>query len=164
MIRLYLLFPLALLFLAVPNQSEAQYGNFTDLNEVAIVVPRLESGAKELDLDESEIEDQLHELLRNKVPNLLVRESADASIWVLVNVARSTAYQGYALGYFGSVSVGVRRKVIVMNTGKITSGYLWYDTHAITGGISDLGEHVRSVLENILTSFAAAWDRDNPAK
>jgi len=71
----------------------------------------LKSAAKELDLDETQIEDHLLDLLRSKLPDLLVRDSADSSVWILVNVTRSTAYQGYPLGYFGSVSVGVRRVV-----------------------------------------------------
>ncbi len=162
--RLYLPFLLALFFFAVPKESVAQYGNFTDLSEVTIVVATLESAAKELGLDETEIEDHFLDLLRSKLPGLLVQDSADSSVWVLVNIARSTAYQGYPLGYFGSVSVGVRRRVIIMNTGKVTSGYLWYETHSITGATSNLNEHVRSVLDGLLTSFATAWDQDNPTK
>ena len=162
--RLYVLVFIALLFFGGPSESAAQYGNFTDLNETTVVVAKLENAAKELGLDEREIEEHLLELLRNKLPNVLLRESADSSVWVLVNVARSTAYQGYPLGYFGSVSVGVRRKVMIMNTGKMTSAYLWYDTHAIKGATADLNEHVRNVLDQLVTSFAAAWDQDNLRK
>ncbi len=164
MVRLYIFLSLALFILAVPKESAGQHGNFTDLSEVAIVVVKLESATKELGLNETEIKDHLLDFIRSRLPYLLVSDSADSSVVVLVNLARSTAYQGYSLGYFGSVSMGVRRKVIIMNTGRVASGYLWYETRALTGGSSDINEHVRSVLDNLLTSFAAAWDQDNTPK
>ena len=99
MIRLYLPFFLALLFLVVPNESAGQYGNLTDLSEVMIHVEKLGSAAKKLGLDEMEIENHVLVLLRSKLPHLLVKDFIAPTVYIHVNVAETKA-EGEVIGYW----------------------------------------------------------------
>jgi len=162
MIRPYLPIFLALIILAVPKESAGQYANFADLSEVAIVVDKLEVAAEKFGLDEMAIKRQVLVLLQSKLPDLIVNDAADSGVGILIIVGESKGHQGNTLGYFGSVSVGLTRKVTIMKTGAMTSGYLWYGARAIKGPTSGLIEHVRDVLDQLLTDLAAVWHRDNP--
>ncbi len=163
MIRLYLPFFLALLFLVVPNESAGQYGNLTDLSEVMIHVEKLGSAAKKLGLDEMEIENHVLVLLRSKLPHLLVKDFIAPTVYIHVNVAETKA-EGEVIGYYGSVSVGVIRNVTIIKTGKFRPAYLYYSTIGLTGRPSHTSEGVRDILVDILTHLAAVSYKDNPTK
>ena len=164
MIRLYLLFFLALLILVVPKESAGQNGNFTEMSETFISVPNLSRCAKKLGLDKTSIKNQALVLLRSKLPRLLVKDSAVSGVYVSVYAGPTKTVGGNTVGYFGYVSVGVSRNVTITKTGLNTAGFLWYNTLAIRGTTSTVMENVRISLDQLITEFAAAWYRDNPSK
>jgi len=164
MVRLYLPFFLALLFLVVPKESAAQYGNFAEMSEVSILVEIRGTETEKLLFDAPVIKNQALVLLRSKLPRLLVKDSADSVVSVSVYAGKTKTVGGRTIGHFGYLSVGVSRKVRIIKSGTITHGYLWYNTMAIIGPTSDVMENVRPALDRFITDFAAAWYRDNPAK
>ena len=163
MIRLYLSVFSALFILVVPKVSVGQYGNFTDLSEVTIQVGKLESVTKKLGLDETAIKNHALVLLRSKLPRLLVKDSADSTVYIHVDVGEVRTGRE-AIGYYGFVSVGVSRVVTIIKTGKVTEADLFYGTQRLRGPLSNTSDGVRGVLDSLLTSFAAAWDKDNPSE
>jgi len=163
MIRLYLSVFSALFILVVPKESVGQYGNFTDLSGVTIQVGKLGSVTKKLGIDETAIKNHALVLLRSKLPRLLVKDSADSTVYIHVDVGEVTTGRE-AIGYYGFVTVSVSRVVTIMKTGKVTEADLFSGTQRLRGPLSHTSDGVRGVIDNLLTSFAAAWSKDNPSK
>ena len=163
MVRLTLLFFLALLILSVPEGSAGEKGNLTKLREVRIVVEDSNSHMREMGLTEDVLKKQVLALLLGKLPRVAVNDAAKPFVYVNVNVLYGTMGNRRKY-YFGNVNVQVKQPVIKKNTGKEISASVWSISHVVTGPPTSAPDHVRSSLETILTSLAADWYQDNPIK
>ena len=86
MVRLTLLFFLALLILSAPEGSAGEKGNLTKLREVRIVVEDSNSHMREMGLTEDVLKKQVLALLLGKLPRVAVNDSAKPFVYVNVNV------------------------------------------------------------------------------
>jgi hypothetical protein len=157
MYRLYLSLFVALLILAVPEESAGQYGGLTELSEVKIVVEELSLEEKKLGLSEDQVKNHIFVLLQSKLRRRLVKDSVDPYIYVNINVGIT---DGGA--YYGTVQVDIYRQVTINKTGRIFLTSVWSEGISLTGPEREAVNHVRSQLDQLLTGFASAWYRDNP--
>ena len=163
MVRLTLLFFLALLILSAPEGSAGEKGDLTQLREVRIVVEDSNSHMREMGLTGEAIKKHVLGLLLGKLPRVAINNSAKPYVYVNVNVLYGTM-ESRKRYYFGNVNVQVKQPVIKKNTGQEISASVWSISHVVTGPPKSALDHVRSSLETILTSLAADWYRDNPIK
>ena len=157
MYRLFLPLIFALLILAVPEESAGQYGGLTELSEVKIVVEELSREEKKLGLSEDQVKNHVFVLLQNKLRRRLVQDSVKPYVYVNINVGITDRGD-----YYGTVKVDIYRQVTINKTGKIFLASVWSGGISLTGPEGDAVNHVRSLLDQLLTGFAAAWYRDNP--
>ena len=163
MVRLTLLFFLALLILTVPDGSAGEKGDLTQLREIRIVVEDSNSHMREMGLTEESIKKQVLGLLLGKLPRVAINDSAKPFVYVNVNVLYGTMGNRRKY-YFGNVNVQVKEPVIRINTGKEISASVWGISHVLTGPPSSAPDHVHNSLETIVNSLAADWYQDNPVK
>ena len=168
MIRPYLPCFLALFILAVPKESVGQGGELAGLNEVSLLVEELPSSTKRFSIKQA-IKDHALVLLRSKLPRLsVVNESSTIFppyVYIRVNLRIGSTFGGKEVDYYGSVTVDINRYVTINRTGKRTYGSIWNSSSNMTGPREGSAvNHVREVLDGLLTKFAADWYRDNPAK
>ncbi len=163
MVRLTLLFFLALLILSVPEGSAGEKGDLTQLREVRIVVEDSNSHMREMGLTGETIKKQVLALLLGKLPRVAINDSAKPYVYVNVNVLYGTI-ESRKRYYFGNVNVQVKQPVIKKNTGQEISASVWGLSHVVTGPPNKASDHVRSSIETILKSLAADWYQDNPIK
>ncbi len=163
MVRLNLLFFLALLILSVPEGSAGEKGDLTQLREVRIVVEDSNSHMREMGLTGMAIKKQVLGLLLGKLPRVAINDSAKPYVYVNVNVLYGTI-ESRKRYYFGNVNVQVKQPVIKKNTGQEISASVWQLSHVVTGPPRKASDHVRSSIETILKSLAADWYQDNPIK
>jgi len=164
LIRLYLPFFLALLFLAVPKESVGQAGNLAQISALEIFVT-LTKTAKELKLSESKIKDQALVLLRSKLPRLEVKDSALYDLGVILNLQYMRLNDhDKPVGYSGYVVVAVNAYVNHPLTNKPVYVLLWHQINYVAGPVDNPFEYVDSSLDDLFTAFAADWYRDNPSK
>ena len=163
MVRLTLLFFLALLILTVPEGSAGEKGDLTQLREIRIVVEDSNSHMREMGLTEEAIKKQVLGLLLGKLPRVAINDSAKPFVYVNVNVLYGTMGNRRKY-YFGNVNVQVKQPVIKKNNGEEISASVWGISHVLTGPPTSAPDHVRSSLVTIISSLAADWYQDNPIK
>ncbi len=163
MVRLTLLFFLALLILSAPEGSAGEKGDLTQLREVRIVVEDSNSHMREMGLTEGAIKKQVLGLLLGKLPRVAINDSVKPYVYVNVNVLYGTV-ESRKRYYFGNVTVQVKQPVIKKNTGQEISATVWQFSHVVTGPPNKASDHVRSSIETIFKSLAADWYQDNPTK
>ncbi len=157
MYQLFLPLFVALFILAVPEESAGQYGGLTELSDVRIVVEELSRKEKKLGLSEDQVENHVFVLLQSKLRRRLVNDSVEPYIYININVGITDGGD-----YYGTVKVDIYRQVTINKTGKIFLASVWSGDISLTGPQRDAVNHVRSLLDQLLTIFAAAWYRDNP--
>ncbi len=157
MYRLYLPLLFALFILAVPEESAGQYGGLTELSEVKIVVEELSREEKKLGLSEDQVKNHVFVLLQSKLRRRLVKDSVEPHVYVNINVGITNGG-----AYYGTVQVDIYRQVTINKTGKILLASVWDGGISLTGPEGEAVNQVRSLLDQLLTSFAAAWFQDNP--
>ncbi len=86
-----------------------------------------------------------------------MQNSVEPYVYVNINVGITGGG-----GYYGTVKVDIYRQVTINKTGRIFLASVWSGGISLTGPEGDAVSHVRSLLEQLLTSFAAAWYQDNP--
>ena len=158
--RLYLILSLVILTLAVPVESRGQ--NLAKLREVNILVEEMSSESKELGLTREDLKNHAFVLLRNKLPRLVINESATEHIYIRVHLAYSGLEGRRKVGYFGVTEVKVFRVVAIAKTKKFTAASVWDNYNLLTGSLDRPTAFVRESLDRLLTKFAADWIRDNP--
>jgi len=161
MVRLYVAGFFAMFMLVVPKESVGQNGQLAELNEIKIVVEYLRSETKRLGLKRLAIKDHVLVLLRSKLPRLSVKDSAIPYIYINVKLGIGLRAE---IDYFGSVTVAVKRGVIIVETGEAIAAGVWNKGRALTGPKKSAVNNVREALNSLLTAFAADWYRDNPTK
>ena len=164
MIRLYLPFFLALLFLVGPKESIGQDGQLTQINSVTIVV-WLSDKAKEMGLTKRGIKDQILVSLRSKLPRLAVNKLAHYRLLVSVSLVYERIPSGEKTNtYFGHILVAVLGYVTQLETNKPVLAPLWTLASSLMGPAPDSSETANNIVDQMLTKFAADWYRDNPSK
>ena len=156
MARLYPMLLFALLVLVVPVESEGQNGELAKLSEVKILVESLLSAEKELGITRGDIKNQVFVFLRGKLPRLRVSKSASPYVYIRVTMSNDKT------GYFGAVQLMLSRVVSNKLTGDDIRAYVWESIYIVSSGLGNAPDHVRRILERLLTKFAADWYRDNP--
>ena len=164
MVRLYIPYFFALLFLVVPEDSAGQQGDLAGLTEVRIEVFAFDKSDKELGLDSDDIKNHVFVLLRSKLPRLVVNESAAAGVYIRITLGIGETSSRKKTDYFGSVQLMVRRPVSILKTGMKSSAYVWETLSIMTGPMNHAVSQTRETLELHLIKFAADWYRDNPSK
>lgn len=56
----------------------------------------------------------------------------------------------------------VKRRGTIKKTGKDFPVIVWERMYSVRGPMGDTSAHVRDSLDELLTDFAADWNRDNP--
>ncbi len=163
MVRLTLLFFLALIILSVPEGSAGEKGDLTQLREIRIVVEDSNSHMREMGLTEEAIKKHVLGLLLGKLPRVAINDSAKPFVYVNVNVLYGTMGNRRKY-YFGNVNVQVKQPVIKKNTGEEISASVWGISHFLTGPPTRAPDHVRNSLKTIISGLAADWYQDNPVK
>ena len=160
MARLYPLLFFALLVLVVPVGSAGFY-ELGKLSEVRIYVEKLGSSERELGLNRDEIKNHVIELLQNKLPRLVVKESADTIVYIVITLDFMKS-GGDKSGYFGGIQLQVFRRVTVNKTGKFAMAALLTRSATLYGLTKGAAPNVRRLLDKLLTTFVADWVKDNP--
>ena len=163
MVRLTLLFFLALIILSVPEGSAGEKGDLTQLREIRIVVEDSNSHMREMGLTEEAIKKHVLGLLLGKLPRVAINDSAKPFVYINVNVLYGTMGNRRKY-YFGNVNVQIKQPVIKKNTGEEISASVWGISHVLTGPPTSAPDHVRNSLKTIISGLAADWYQDNPVK
>jgi len=163
MVRLTILFFLALIILSVPEGSAGEKGDLSQLREIRIVVEDSNSHMREMGLTEEAIKKHVLGLLLGKLPRVAINDPAKPFVYVNVNVLYGTMGNRRKY-YFGNVNVQVKQPVIKKNTGEEISASVWGISHVLTGPPTSAPDHVRNSLKTIISSLAADWYQDNPIK
>jgi len=108
MSRLYPTLLFALLVLVVPVGSAGFY-ELGKLSEVRIYIEKLGISERELGLNRDEIKNHVIELLQNKLPRLVVKESADTIVYIVITLDFMKS-GGDKSGYFGGIRIILWRK------------------------------------------------------
>ena len=168
MLKLYSLCLVFFLILAFPPESSAS-GELAKLREISILVETLSSDAKKLGLTRSMLKNHVFVFLRGKMPQLTVKDFALPYIYINVALAVAHRVSRQEAGYFGSVSVQVRRHVSLLDDQDLSPmaglffATVWLEIDALIGGKRDrASSQVLEYLDEQLTEFAADWYRDNP--
>ena len=160
MARFYTMLLFALLVLVVPGGSAGFY-ELGKLSEVRIYVEKLGSSERELGLNRDEIKNHVIELLQNKLPRLVVKESADTIVYIVITLDFMKS-GGDKSGYFGGIQLQVFRRVTVNKTGKFAMAALLTRSSTLYGLTKEEAPPVRRLLDKLLTTFAVDWVKDNP--
>jgi len=162
MVRLYPMLYFALLALVVPVVSAGQDGQLAKLSEVKIVVGDIRQEEKELGLNKDDIKNYVFVFLRSKLPQLTVKETVQPHIFISVNL-KKRYIDGRFIGFHGGIHVDIVRPVKIIKTGGIMFATLWHKGGTLIGPADDgVGTTVRRFLDQLLTNFAADWNKDNP--
>jgi len=160
-IRLYLPFLLALLILVIPKESVAS-DMLAEPREVAINVA-VGKNAKKFGVAEEGVKNHTLGLLRSKLPHLVIKESVLPK--VSINITLGDTNAGVEkIGYFGQIEVEVFRMVTIQKTGMVILANVWETGMSFVGPGDRATTHVRKILDELLTRFAADWNRGNPQK
>ncbi len=161
MFNLCLPFFLALLILAIPKVSVAS-SMLADLREVAINVA-VGKNAKKLGVEEQGVKNHTLNLLQSKLPHLVIKKSVLPK--VSINITLGGTNMGVEkVGYFGQIEVEVFRMVTIQKTGMVILANVWETGMSFVGPGDRATTHVRKILDELLTRFAADWNRGNPQK
>ncbi len=154
------------LTLALPTLARALDGHLEGLRVIAILVEPLDKTAEGDQITKQLLEDQVLVAMRSKAPNLRVDSKADPYLYVNL-----TYLVTGPMTYAANLSVDLRRPVEVLvgadNPGQTPSKRIWtlapvWEAGTIfTGSRSRASERVRSILDELLERFLAAYYRSN---
>jgi len=161
MARLYTMLLIALLVLVVPVESAGQNGGLAKLSEVRIFVENINDSEK-FGVNEEDLKDYVFVFLRSKLPRLKVQSEALTSLGITVSLTYTEDTSGRKLGYFGYVFLRTMREVIIIETKKNTDAAVKASVLSLNGPLENPSTHVKRILDQLLTTFAADWYRDNP--
>ncbi len=161
MFRLYLPLFLTLLILAIPKESVAS-SMLAELREVTINVA-VGKHAKKFGVAEKGVKNHTLGLLQSKLPHLVVMKSVLPKVSINITLGGTNAGVE-KVGYFGQIEVEVFRIVTIQKTGMVILANVWETGMSFVGPGDRATTHVRRILDELLTRFAADWNRGNPRK
>ncbi len=133
-----------------------------ELREVAISVA-VGKNAKKFGVAEKGVKNHTLGLLRSKLPHLVIKESVLPK--VSINITLGATNAGVEkLGYFGQIEVEVFRTVTIQKTGMVILANVWETGMSFVGPGDHATTHVRKILDELLTRFAADWNQGNRQK
>ena len=145
--------------LAAPAEDwpvEFLKGALGNLKELSILVEDVDPIGKKLGLTEKGLADEILVQLRAKLPRLkiVVGKPLIEFLYLHVNIDERPAG-----GHYGIVLLHMKRVVMVVATAETRSASVWHEGTIFIGPPGDGPRHVREIISELVTKFAADYYR-----